>query len=164
MFDKTAWRKEYNQRPEVKQRSRESARRYRASHLEKCREDARRWRANHPELKPRMAAEGRLRNKEQHHLDKIRAVQHYSNPIGVTVCNNCGEQDIDVLSLDHIEGTGGVHRREINIVGSRFYHWLGEHDYPEGLQVLCWNCNRKKEMYRLASMKTTPALSGLNIV
>lgn len=147
MFDKATWRTEYNQRPEVKQRSRESARRYRASHLEKCREDARKWRANHPELKPQIAFESKLRNREQHHLDKVNVILHYSNPQGSIVCNNCGEQDIDVLSLDHIDGKGGMHRKEINIQGSRFYHWLIANNYPTELQVLCWNCNRKKEMY-----------------
>jgi hypothetical protein len=28
------------------------------------------------------------------------------------------------------------------------YYWLCKHDYPAGFQVLCANCNLKKEMLR----------------
>ncbi len=28
------------------------------------------------------------------------------------------------------------------------YTWLKAHDYPDGFQVLCFNCNQIKEMIR----------------
>ena len=146
MFDKNAWARAYNQKPEVKQKNRERARRYRNSHLEKCRADARIWRARHPELKPIIAIESKIRNKENNFMAKVRALMRYSNPAGAIICNHCGIQDIDILCLDHINGEGGRHRKAINIHGSRFYTWLDQHNYPRGLQVLCWNCNRKKEL------------------
>ena len=92
----------------------------------------------------------KLRNKEQNRLAKIRALQHYSNPIGATICNNCGEQDISVLCIDHLDDDGKKHRQDIGIFGCRFYRWLEQRDYPEGFQVLCYNCNMRKERYKLA--------------
>ena len=86
----------------------------------------------------------KLWHKEGNHLLKVFAVMAYSNPNGVTVCNNCGEQDIDVLCLDHIQGDGYVQRKEIRKLGSGMYQWLKKNNYPQGFQVLCYNCNMKK--------------------
>lgn len=148
MFDKKEWSKQQSLKPEFRQKSREASQRYRAAHLEKCREQSREWRKNHPEQKAGLAIESKWRNREQHYLAKIKAILHYSNPKGYCICNACGEQDIVVLCLDHIKGDGGKQRKETGISGSRFYTWLEQQGYPEGLQVLCWNCNHKKELYR----------------
>lgn len=50
---------------------------------------------------------------------------------------------IKFATLDHINGGGNAHRREINIPrgGSSFYGWIKRNKYPPGFQVQCWNCN-----------------------
>lgn len=85
-----------------------------------------------------------LNGKEVRHLVKIKVLGHYSNPQGIPVCNNCGEQDIDVLCIDHIKGGGQRHLDEIKARGYGFYQWLKRNHYPKDYQVLCCNCNNKK--------------------
>ena len=74
---------------------------------------------------------------------KISAINIYSN--GDACCAWCKQADIDVLCLDHINNNGA----ECSIrekAGSGLYRFLRKHDYPEGFQVLCSNCNLKKEI------------------
>lgn len=55
-----------------------------------------------------------------------------------TKCACCGETTIEFLTIDHIDGGGRKHRKEI---GSQFYRWLRNNYYPEGFRTLCYNCN-----------------------
>lgn len=55
-------------------------------------------------------------------------------------CICCGESEPHFLSIDHIEGGGNRHRKEIG-GGAPFYSWLIKHNFPEGFQTLCQNCN-----------------------
>jgi len=72
-------------------------------------------------------------------VNKEKIIKHYSN--NTMECKYCGNSDIRVLSIDHIDGNGCKHRREYNIgSGSPFYKWLIKNNYPEGYQVLCMNC------------------------
>lgn len=58
-------------------------------------------------------------------------------------CACCGENEPEFLSVDHVNGDGAAHRKEIGI--GRLYEWLKKHGFPrEVFQVLCWNCNRAK--------------------
>jgi hypothetical protein len=59
-------------------------------------------------------------------------------------CARCGETDQDVLQIDHIDGGGRQHLKEI---GQNIYAWLHKQGFPPGYQVLCANCNTKK--YRM---------------
>lgn len=62
-------------------------------------------------------------------------------------CKICNENDIDILSIDHIGGKGNDHRKEIGISGGhRFYFWLKSNNYPDGYQILCMNCQYRKRM------------------
>jgi hypothetical protein len=53
-------------------------------------------------------------------------------------CACCGEDTFEFLSIDHINGGGTRHLKEIS---GGLYYWLREHGYPQGFQVLCFNCN-----------------------
>ncbi len=83
---------------------------------------------------------------------KEQCINMYSN--GDACCAHCQNADIDVLCLDHIENNGQAHRRSITkhsggaSSGSLFYARLRTLGYPPGLQVLCANCNLKKEILR----------------
>jgi hypothetical protein len=55
-------------------------------------------------------------------------------------CECCGEDFIEFLSIDHIDGGGSVHRKKIG-GNSRLYNWLKKNNFPEGFRVFCLNCN-----------------------
>lgn len=67
---------------------------------------------------------------------KEEVFKHYSSELK---CAKCGFSDIRALSVDHINGGGTKHRREIG-KGAQFYNWLKKNNYPEGFQILCMNC------------------------
>jgi hypothetical protein len=61
------------------------------------------------------------------------------------VCRCCGEAEPRFLTIDHVEGGGHKHRRQIG--GPHLvYEWLARHKYPDGFQILCWNCNCGRAM------------------
>jgi hypothetical protein len=53
--------------------------------------------------------------------------------------------DIRALTIDHINGGGSEHRREMRKKGNTFYNWLKKNYYPNGYQCLCVNCQFIKE-------------------
>ena len=60
-------------------------------------------------------------------------------------CACCGESTPEFLGIDHTQGDGNKHRRQIgNKGGHSMYLWLKKNGYPEGFQVLCHNCNFAK--------------------
>lgn len=74
---------------------------------------------------------------------KRKVIAHYSR--NKIQCAICGNNDIVVLCIDHIDGNGQAHRRAIGRTsGAGFYQWLIQNNYPDGFQVLCYNCNMRK--------------------
>ena len=59
---------------------------------------------------------------------------------GGVQCACCGDEHIELLTLDHINGDGGEHRRT-DPGAKNLYHWVRQNDYPPGFRVLCFNCN-----------------------
>lgn len=61
-------------------------------------------------------------------------------------CVCCGEQEMDFLTIDHIDITRRQHRQYTggNANGVYLYYWLKRHNYPSGFQTLCMNCNFSK--------------------
>jgi len=82
-------------------------------------------------------------NHEYQESLKLEVLGHYSG--GFPKCAKCGIEDIRVLSIDHINGDGCKHRRELGMgAGFPFYCWLKKNNYPLGFQVLCFNCQAIK--------------------
>jgi len=82
---------------------------------------------------------------------KRDVLRHYSG--GEIRCAKCGIKDIDVLCLDHINNNGAEHRRVAGIAsrgsaGINTYEAIKRDGFPQGFQVLCANCNLKKEIER----------------
>lgn len=79
---------------------------------------------------------------------KLKCIEYYGE-----TCNCCLEQKVNFLTIDHINGGGNAHRREIGgnrgkkpYANSKIYSWLIRNKFPFGYQVLCFNCNRGKWM------------------
>lgn len=91
--------------------------------------------------KPWMSKETRKARQLRY---KLEAFAQY----GGAKCQCCGESEVDFLSLDHINNDGAQHRRSMwNInSGGNIYVWARARNYPEGLQVLCMNCNFGKRI------------------
>lgn len=79
--------------------------------------------------------------REQRQELKLEVLSHYAR--GVPACARCRETDIVILCIDHIDGRGNEHRRSIGT--GNIYKWLKLHSFPEGFQVLCFNCNARKK-------------------
>jgi 5-methylcytosine-specific restriction endonuclease McrA len=86
----------------------------------------------------------RARQKTRRIENRKSVLEHYG---GVPPkCTCCGETTYEFLTIDHINGGGKKHRAEI---GGHSYliHWLQKNNYPEGFQILCYNCNSAKGHY-----------------
>jgi hypothetical protein len=87
-------------------------------------------------------------NKREH-LTKSGKGRHAEildvmNAYGGPVCVGCPCDDIRVLEIDHIDGDGHKHRKEV--VGTQLYRWLRRNKFPSGYRVLCPNCNHRARM------------------
>jgi hypothetical protein len=98
----------------------------------KCRAQKR----DHMQRKSRFYADKRR-------LDRTRVIAHYGGH-----CACCGEDRPEFLAIDHIDGGGNAHRRELGVRGGHeFVTWLIENDFPEGFRILCHNCNMAMGAY-----------------
>ena len=109
------------------------------NHREECLARMKVYRETHKE---EIAANKKNWHKEWTKILKFEVFTHYSQN-GKPECGRCGITDIDILCLDHINGNGGGRIRR---GGWMLYKKLREKGYPEGFQVLCANCNLKKEI------------------
>ncbi len=55
-------------------------------------------------------------------------------------CPGCDVRALPFLTVDHVGGGGGKHRREepaaVNLV-----RWLIKNGFPPGFRVVCWSCH-----------------------
>lgn len=75
---------------------------------------------------------------------KTEVIRHYS-PSGTCQNEGCNFSDIRALTIDHIDGGGNKHRRQLfpntpRGAGNAIYRWLKNAGYPDGFRVLCMNC------------------------
>lgn len=81
--------------------------------------------------------------RKRYYSIRIECLNYYSN--NMLECNCCKEKEIKFLSIDHINNDGAKHRKEMK--QKNIYRWLKTNNYPEGFQVLCYNCNLSKGFY-----------------
>ncbi len=92
--------------------------------------------------------------KIKREAEKMEVLTHYSKQ--TLGCAFCGEQEIEFLTIDHIEGRQNLSKRE-NIHGDHLYAHLKKSGFPIGHQVLCFNCNNAKEnMKRIGVLSLKP--------
>ena len=95
--------------------------------------------------------------KDSQVRERIIVLQYYSQ--GFMCCELCKEDNIDVLTIDHILGNGASHRKKLggkNSSGHKTYHWLIKNGFPSGFRILCRNCNWKEKLrlQNFTSLKT----------
>lgn len=81
---------------------------------------------------------------ERYRKSKLEAMRHYC--YGEPYCVGCGVTNLEVLTIDHVDEDGAEHRKHVRT--NRLGEWLRRAGYPEGYQVLCWNCNNAKHRHR----------------
>jgi rubrerythrin len=65
-------------------------------------------------------------------------------------CYCCGESNPKFLTIDHVDGDGEEHRKElagIRHAGNTrvMYRWIIKHNFPSTIQLACYNCNFGKQ-------------------
>jgi hypothetical protein len=76
--------------------------------------------------------------KAYYHSLRLEVLSHYSPELK---CACCGYIEMRALTIDHIHGGGGQHRRTVTGNGQGQLRWLKINSYPDGYRVLCHNCN-----------------------
>ena len=95
---------------------------------------------------PHTAKERHRKKQRAYRLQlKLEMIKAYGGK-----CKFCGEKDPDVLVLDHINDDGNLDRKANGHKGgANMYVKLRNKGWPQGyLQLLCANCNVRKEMKR----------------
>jgi hypothetical protein len=113
--------------------------------------------------KNRKMCTGCIREFSQHQRakNKILVIKHYSN--GTMQCQCCDEPNLEFLGIDHINGGGNIHRKQIKRVGGfLFYIWLRQQGFPEGFRVLCQNCNLAYGVYGYCPHKSGSKLKNID--
>jgi hypothetical protein len=95
-------------------------------------QQSRDWYSSNKEYAKQYHQEWRLRLRQE-------VLSHYAQ--GTPACKCCGETIECFLTLDHRDGGGRKHREEVRRQGTLMYVWLKRHGFPEGFDVLCFNCN-----------------------
>lgn len=84
--------------------------------------------------------------KKYYEKQKLICLEHYGGKPPKCAC--CGETRIEFLALDHIEGGGKKHHREIKQHSPIAYRrWLINNNFPIAMRVLCHNCNMSLGFY-----------------
>jgi hypothetical protein len=73
-------------------------------------------------------------------------LNHYGNR-----CAVCEESIPEFLTIDHKDGGGTQHRKKLG--PSNILKWIIEQQFPDSIQILCWNCNCSKPRGSLSMTK-----------
>ena len=112
------------------------------------------WRASgkaESKMKPSRTLSGTGAVQEKANFTWNRVLDHYGR-----FCACCGEITEQFLSLDHMNNDGASHRRQVRgHNGGTVYAWLVKNGFPEGFQILCYNCNFAKGRYGICPHEAT---------
>lgn len=78
-------------------------------------------------------------NRKWRQSMKLSIFSHYSS--GTMSCKCCGEKTLEFLTLDHINNNGTKLRKTYANGGHQHYRKIIKEKFPEGFQILCYNCN-----------------------
>ena len=135
--------------------ARAQQKKYRLQNPEKYRAISREFYKTRPEYRMNY---NRTKRKEHRARDKLEIFTIYSKRLSnseIPICNCCGEDKIDFLTIDHIEGKKQMDSDK-NIVSLGYnskmssyslYKWILNNNFPDGFQILCTNCNCAKGVF-----------------
>ena len=83
------------------------------------------------------------RRIERNRRVRLECLQHIGG-LETPQCACCGEATFEFLTIDHVNNDGAEHRRD-GVGSTSLMCWLKRNNWPDGFQVLCWNCNDGKE-------------------
>jgi len=118
------------------------------------------WKKNNREAWNKYMLEYRDRNKDS--LSRKQSERNKNLRLKVIEvfggkCSCCGEDRIEFLQVDHIDGGGTGHRKQLGSI----YYWLKKHNYPkEGFRLLCANCNWARGMWGYCPHETLKVVSN----
>lgn len=152
-----ARRESYANHPDPEER-RQRRKGYEDANRESIRATARRRYANNPDVAayqreyvrthPEVYRDSNRREREK---ARQQVFDHYGRQCA---CPGCGAADN--LTIDHVNGEGGEHRKELfgtQVGGWVFYLWLIRNDFPDGYQTLCAPCNLSKGKHKMCSIE-----------
>jgi hypothetical protein len=87
-----------------------------------------------------------IQKREYYKRDKIKITKYYSKS-SIPFCKCCGENELEFLEIDHLDGHGREHRKKLKSERKHFFNWLQQNNFPDGYQILCSNCNMAKGIY-----------------
>jgi len=129
------------------------AKKYRESHKEQVDAYRKKYREEHKESEKTYHQKWEKDHRE--HRNILR--RKYLNKLRIQVlsklgnkCCKCGFDDPRALQVDHINGGGVKHRKEV-VSAYLILGWLKRNNYPKGFQILCANCKRIKELDLLSN-------------
>ncbi len=105
-----------------------------SKHKEQARAKARRYYWAHRD-------EQRAQQHVHYQEQRVAVLEHYGKK-----CACCGEAQPEFLAIDHVNNDGAEHRRSVHS-GKHIIRWLIQNNFPDGFQVLCFNCNMAKSVY-----------------
>ena len=90
----------------------------------------------------------REREREKHQGAERRTKRDALNLLGGCQCVGCGEEDISVLTVDHIHSDGAARRLAGEGHGTGlYYNLINGRASLDGLRVLCANCQLRARMF-----------------
>lgn len=69
---------------------------------------------------------------------KYTVFSHYSPDLE---CKCCYESEYEFLTIDHENDKSTYNHPKKSKAGWNLINWIYRNNYPEGFQILCWNCN-----------------------
>lgn len=79
-------------------------------------------------------------------LEPVSYAQRYRRKLKLEVikayggeCACCAEAELTFLTIDHVNGGGTKHRKEVS--PTKLYRWLRDNPVSDEYQALCFNCN-----------------------
>lgn len=95
--------------------------------------------------------------KKSYKKNRKVAIEYYGG-----MCSCCGETQYEFLTFDHVNGkTEEDKKKPRHLMGGAYlYLWLKKNNYPEGFQILCYNCNCAKGYYGQCPHKKEESQDG----
>lgn len=119
----------------------EKSRRYSKNYMKK-------WGKEHPDRIKQINKNNHLKHREKH-LElmnkrrlrvRLKALEIVGK--GRIECSNCGQKDIRILQINHINGGGRIDTRKFNGNGSFYYAIINGKRKTNDLNILCAVCNQ----------------------